>query len=352
MSDPASRVESDDSKADATEISRLPDLEPAWSIRESLAHVGRGILMGAADIVPGVSGGTVALVVGIYSRLVEAVSRVDRHLLGLVKSGDVRAAAQYLDLRLLIPLGMGIAIGIVTLGSVMHTLLEEQLTLTLATFFGLIAASTVFVARLVPRWSFDSFAALFVGATFAYWLVGLAALQSPPDGLWYLFVCGAIGICAMILPGVSGAFLLLILGIYSDITGLIKGAAKGEISVEALTQIAVFGCGVVVGILSFSKLLKRLLAAAPSVTLALLCGLMLGSLRKLWPFQRELTVGQDLKFKERVFEPIAITDVPLDGTFWAAIGLAIGGAALIFVLDRVAGSRENEQVGDLAGGAD
>lgn len=338
-----------------------------WTLKEAGGFVWRGVLMGGADIVPGVSGGTVALVVGVYERLVEAVSRVDGHLVGLVKKRDVRAAANYLDLRLLIPLGLGIAIGIVALGSVMHTLLEEHLTLTLATFFGLIAASTVFVARLVPRWSFDAFAAFFVGAVFAYWLVGLPGLQDPPDGLWYLFVCGSIGICAMILPGVSGAFLLLILGVYSDITGLIKrvvgeildsvkGVLSGDfgallaidIGADAMAQIAVFGAGVVVGILLFSKLLKKLLKAAPSVTLALLCGLMLGSLRKLWPFQNELTAGQDLKFKEREFEAIPISELPIDGSFWMAVGLAVSGAALVFALDYFAGAREEHQIDDLA----
>lgn len=315
-----------------------------WTPKEAGGFVLRGFLMGGADIVPGVSGGTVALVVGIYERLVEAVSRVDRHLIGLIRRGEVNAAAKYLDLRLLIPLGVGIGIGAVALGSVMHTLLEDHLTLTLATFFGLITASTVFVARLVPRWSFDASAAAFVGAVFAYWLVGLPGLKSPPDALWYLFLCGMIGICAMILPGVSGAFLLLVLGVYSEITGLIKGVAKGEISVEAITQIAVFGAGVVIGILSFSKLLKRLLKSAPSVTLATLCGLMLGSLRKLWPFQTELTAGQDLKFKERVYEAIPPSDLSIDSTFWAAVGLAIAGAAFVFLLDYLAGDKEPKQI--------
>lgn len=322
-------------------IAQAPNSEEssAWNFRESLAHFGRGILMGAADIVPGVSGGTVALVVGIYSRLVEAVSRVDSHLLGLLKNGDVRSIAKYLDLRLLIPLGMGIGIGIVALGSVMHTLLEDYTTFTLAAFFGLIAASSIFVARLVPRRSVDTVSALFVGIVVAYWVVGLPGLKNPPDSLWYLFLCGAIGICAMILPGVSGAFLLLILGVYSDITGVIKGAVKGDLSVDAITQIAVFGAGVVVGILCFSKVLKKLLTVAPSVTLALLCGLMLGSLRKLWPFQRELTAGQDLKFKERVFEVIPLSELPLDANFFIAIGLAIAGACAVFLLGFLAGSR-------------
>lgn len=321
-----------------------PTAEIPWTPQESVGFVGRGILMGAADIVPGVSGGTVALVVGIYERLVEAVSRVDAHLIGLLKNRDINGAAKYLDLRLLIPLMLGIGIGAVALGTVMHTLLEDHLTLTLATFFGLITASTVFVARLVPRWTFDATAALFVGAVFAYWLVGLPGLKNPPDGLWYLFLCGMIGICAMILPGISGAFLLLILGVYSEITGLIKAAVKGDINLDALIKMAVFGAGVVIGILSFSKLLKRLLKAAPSVTLAMLCGLMLGSLRKLWPFQNELTAGQDLEFKHRVYEAIPIREVPIDGTFWSAIGLCVSGAAVVFLLDYVAGKKENDQI--------
>lgn len=300
--------------------------------------------MGGADIVPGVSGGTVALIVGIYGRLVTAVSRVDAELIGHLRERRWSAAADHLDLRLLIPLFIGIMIGVAALGSLMNTLLSDYHQLTLGAFFGLIAASSLFVARLVPEWTAAAAAMVPIGAISGFVLVSLPGLQDPPDGNWYLFVCGAIGICAMILPGISGAFLLLILGVYHEITGMIKAAVKLELNVGDLWKVAAFGLGVVCGILTFSKFLRWLLAVAESATLAFLCGLMLGSLRRLWPFQRELTAGQNLELKHREYENLSIGEVAIDGTFWATIGVAVAGAALVLGLDFIAGRREQEQL--------
>ena len=319
-----------------------------WSARTLAGNVGRGVAMGGADIVPGVSGGTVALILGIYPRLVSAVSRVDGTLFGHLKAGRIRDAAGHLDAALLVPLVLGILTGVAALGSVMHTLLEDHRQLTLAVFFGLIAASGVFVAKLVEKWTAAAAALVCVGLVVGYVLAGLALLSTPPSGLWYVFLCGAIGICAMILPGVSGAFLLLMLGKYHEITGLIKSALKFDLSGGDVLTLAVFGCGVVVGILSFSKLLKWLLAKAPDATLAFLCGLMLGSLRKLWPFQRELTAGEDLEYKDRVFENVPVTEVTVDGAVWLTVLLAAAGAAVVLGLDWLAGHREEEQVEAMA----
>ena len=321
-----------------------PTAAPADTKRDAAKHVLRGVAMGGADIVPGVSGGTVALILGVYGRLVTAVSRVDGTLLGHVKARRWRSAADYLDLRLLVPLGVGILTGVAILGSLMNTLLERHHQVTLGAFFGLIAASSLFVARLVPKWTGTAVAMVPLGALFGFLLVSLPGLDDPPDGLWYLFVCGSIGICAMILPGISGAFLLLILGVYHDIAGLIKSAVKLELATADLTKVAVFGAGLVFGILTFSKFLRWLLAVAESATLAFLCGLMLGSLRKLWPFQVELTAGQDLKFKERKFENLWIEDVPVDDRFWLTLGVAAVGAAVVIGLDIYAGRTEAEQL--------
>ena len=302
------------------------DLRP----RSLAANVGRGFLMGGADIIPGVSGGTVALILGIYARLIAALGRVDRTLLDHLRSRDATAAARRLDLSLTAPLLVGILLGAVTLGSVVDTLLHDYRQLTLGLFFGLIAASAIYVAKLVPKWTGASLGGLVIGAVAAFAIVGLPALSNPPEGIWYLFVCGCIGICAMILPGVSGAFLLLVLGRYETITGIIKSAVKLQIDAADVAMLAVFFAGCVVGLLSFARVLSRLLKAAPSVTLATLTGLMVGSLRKLWPFQRE---RPGIDPEHPVYENLPFGEVAADASLAWTIGLAIAGFAVVLLLD-------------------
>jgi putative membrane protein len=301
---------------------------------EDLAHFARGVLMGGADIIPGVSGGTVALILGIYARLVNAISHCDRTLLKLLRQGHWRDAAEHLDLRFLVPLAIGIGGGVAALGTVMHALLEEHLQLTLAAFFGLIAGSCFLVSRLVARWRGIEVLLAVSGAAFALWLVTRPALASPPDALWYIFLCGAVAICAMILPGISGAFILLILGEYHEITGIIKDGLKLQWSVDSLVTVAVFASGCVVGLLSFSKLLRWLLSSHGSQTMAVLCGFMAGSLYKIWPFQRDTTPEVE-QFKHKVFQPISLNEIAWDGMFaWTLLAMLLSAAAVI-LLDRL-----------------
>jgi len=294
-----------------------------------------GLMMGAADIVPGVSGGTVALVLGIYNRLVSAISHFDQQALGMLAAKRWTAAAEYVDLRFILALGCGIATGIGSLSFLMKKLLDDHLQPTYAVFFGLILGSGVLVARGVARWNPASIAALVSGVSVAWFVVGLDALQTPPDTLWYLFFCGTIGICAMILPGLSGAFILLILGRYSHVTGLIRSILKGDWSVQAFLEVSVFCCGCLFGLLAFSRILRWLLAHHATVTMATLCGLMLGSLRKLWPFKNELTPpGTEFKLKQ--FENIA-PDFSCSSTI-TSIGLTV--IAMVAVLSLEAISRK------------
>ncbi|MGD9854788.1 MAG: DUF368 domain-containing protein, partial [Planctomycetaceae bacterium] len=259
------------------------------SVRDDALQAGRGLLMGAADIIPGVSGGTVALILGIYNRLVTAISRVDGTLVGHVRHRRWRAAAKHIDLRFLIALSLGIVTGIASLGSLMHWLLENQRQHTLAAFFGLIAASSFLVGRLIHRWSPAVTALLVAGAAGAVWIVRQPALTHPPDALWYVFFCGVLGICAMILPGISGAFILLILGKYHDLTGIIKDTLKLHITADNIATVVVFAAGCALGLIGFSKFLRWLLGRHESETMAVLCGFMLGSLWKSWPYQRDRT---------------------------------------------------------------
>ncbi|MEP3479821.1 MAG: DUF368 domain-containing protein [Fuerstiella sp.] len=295
------------------------------------ATAGSGFLMGAADIVPGVSGGTVALILGVYERLVTAISRCDTTFFRLLKSKQWKQAADYIDLRFVIALGFGIACGIAALASVMNRLLTDHMSATFAAFSGMILASSLLVGRRIQAWKAEHYGTLLLGILIALWLVTLPALKSPPDTLWYLFLCGTIGITAMILPGISGAFILLLLNRYHYITDSIKGLPKGEVSFDILLSLGVFSLGCLTGLLAFSRVLRWLLTKYHDITMAMLCGFMLGSLLKLWPFQQE--VGFAEKFKHKVFEPVLPEGIHAEVLI--AIGLAFAGFIVVMVLDRI-----------------
>ena len=275
-----------------------------WSLDvEDRRQLVRGILMGGADIIPGVSGGTVALILGIYQRLVTAISHFDQQLLRYVGQRQWSAAAAHVDLRFLVTLGCGILAGVASLASLMHHLLEHHQAMTLAGFFGLILASSWIVARSIAprsaalklRWIIAGVAA----ALLAFWLVGLPLLH-PRPGLGYTFFCGMVAICAMILPGISGAAMLLLLGRYEHITGIIKNAVRLNVTRDECVELAVFAMGCAIGLIAFSKVLKWLLAEYPSSTMAILCGLMIGSLRRVWPFQ-EAVGNPELRLTAQVW---------------------------------------------------
>jgi len=287
--------------------------------------------MGGADIIPGVSGGTVALILGIYRRLVTAISHFDLETLRLVGRREFAKAIERVDLYFLVALGTGIVSGIVLLASLMHSLLTHASTrsYTLAVFFGLILASSVIVARMVRGWNAGTLAVCALGVAIAYSITGLPVADTEPTYLYVLF-CGMVAICAMILPGISGAYILLLLGMYIYITGAIKGLPKGDLSVENLTTIAVFCAGCTIGLVTFSKILRWLLAHHESVTLALLGGFMLGSLRKIWPFQRDLTPHvEKLKLKQFANE----WPDTFDGTVLLTFGLMLFAAVLVLALN-------------------
>ena len=306
--------------------------------REDLKQIGRGFLMGGADIIPGVSGGTMALILNIYQRLVAAISRFDLEFLSLLKQRKIRDAAQHCDFRFLLFLGIGAVSGIGGLASLMHHLLHDHRQPTSAVFFGLIAASSVIVARMITRWTPQEAILVIVGTLLAYWIVGLPLLTNPPDGLWYLFVAGLIAICAMILPGISGAFILLILGKYTDITGMIKQFLKFDWNVDLFLSLTVFSVGCLCGLIGFSKFLKWLLERHETQMLAVLCGLMIGSLRKIWPFKDDLTPDVDeLKLKQ--FENIWPEE--WTGEVLFAYGLAVVAFIAVLVLDRITHGHEH-----------
>ena len=240
--------------------------------------------MGAADTVPGVSGGTIALVLGHYTRLITAISNVDATTWNFVRRRQFAAAANRLDVRFMLALLAGILIGVGTLSGVMHHLLENHRVETMSAFFGLLVASVWIVKDNVERWNGTAIIAAVSGLVIA---VGISTLPTGRSdvSLGYLFVASSVAICAMILPGVSGAFVLLLFGVYEHVTGSIKEFVRGDFSLERIATLAVFAAGCVFGLLAFSKLLKHLLSVHRDVTMAALVGLMTGSLVKLYPLR-------------------------------------------------------------------
>jgi len=298
--------------------------------REDLTQFGRGFLMGGADIVPGVSGGTIALVLGIYERLVSAISRCDRQLLALIAERRWLAAAEHLDLRFLVGLGLGILSGAVSLASLVLTLLLDYRTYTLSVFFGLILASSWIVAKMVrPRGTGQIVSAGIIAlaaAFFAFWLVGLPQ-GAMHDSLGYYFLCGTVAICAMILPGISGSYILWLLGAYVTIAEIVHRAVRFEVTSREWLILMVFLAGCAVGLICFSKLLRWLLVHAQSTTMAVLGGFMIGSLRLMWPFQHDLTPEVE-KLKLKQYENF----VPKSWNQDVTICLAFAVVALISIL--------------------
>lgn len=293
------------------------------------ATVIKGLLMGSADAVPGVSGGTIALIVGIYERLVTAISHFDLHFIQLVCSLQIRKALVHVDFKFLASLLCGIVVALLAVASYMSYLLEHQRMWVLSVFFGLIAASSILVIRKIHLHKVLNWILLVIGAVFAFWLVG-QAFMAGNHTLPRLFFCGIIAICAMILPGISGSYILLILGEYTYMVGVIEKLVhqglRGQLPVNEFFQcliiLTVFASGCIVGIIGFTKLLRILLAKWEQSTLAVLCGFMIGSLRNLWPFQQEIKIDGVTQYVN-----IAPTDTRL-----AIIAFFVALGSMVFLL--------------------
>lgn len=290
----------------------------------------KGLAMGAANVVPGVSGGTVALVTGIYRRLIDALGSVGTDTLRLLLARDFRSLWRAVDGRWLAVLLAGVAVSVVSLARLVEYLLEFHERATMAFFFGLIAVSVWYVARRVARWGPASLAALALGTAVAIAIATLAP-GVENDAPWYVFVCGMLAITSMILPGLSGSFVLILTGNYALVLGAVSGFDLGVL--------VPLGLGCAVGLVAFARLLGWVFERHADATLAAMTGFVLGSLVVIWPWKETLTetierAGDTPKevvtgYSWFLPEPSAET---------AAIALlALAGAAVIVVLERVAG---------------
>ena len=243
-----------------------------------------GFAMGSADIVPGVSGGTIAFIAGIYEKLIESIKIITGDALKKFFKGDIAGSIKAVPFTFLVPLGLGILAAIFTLAQFLEVALSDYPVYIWSFFFGLIVASIFLVRKRVKNWNFQLYAVLGIAALGAFMLVAAVPVQTPATPLAF-FLSGAIAISAMILPGISGSFLLLIMGKYEQIL-----TAVTEFDIVTL---GIFMAGAVVGLALFSRLLSWLFKNYHDVMIAALTGLMLGSLRKIWPWKETLETYVD-----------------------------------------------------------
>ena len=283
--------------------------------------------MGAADVVPGVSGGTIAFITGIYEELLSTLSGIKPSLLKVWKTEGFKSFWEKANLSFLVALLVGIGIAVFSLSHLLAWLLENEPVLLWSFFFGLVLASVFFVGKQVTKRGIGTVIAFVVGAAIAWIVTSLPPMVNETTNL-FVFICGMIAICAMILPGISGSFILLILGAYEVIIKAVKSFD--------LTKIIIFGAGCIVGILSFSHLLNWMFKKHRNVTISLLTGFLLGSLQKLWPWQEKLELlhtksdGEEVYLMGNVLPGNFTGDPQLVGT----IICFIVGFALIFALER------------------
>ena len=289
-----------------------------------------GAAMGAADVVPGVSGGTMAFILGVYEELIHTIKSFNLKLLRLLFAFRIREALEHVNWKFIIALGGGLGTAVLSLARVLSWLLEHHPVPLYAFFFGLVAASIVAVSAHV-RWNPSMAATLIVGSVGAYLIVGLVPIDMPNDPLT-LFLSGSVAICAMILPGISGSFILLILGQYEFVINAVK-----EFDIVALAPAL---AGMVVGIMVFSRVLSWLLKHYHQVTVTLLVGFMLGSLRRIWPFKDVVATRIDRHGDEVPIEFINVLPDFGSGVFWLSLGLCVLGFLLISGLDHMQ-SRSN-----------
>jgi putative membrane protein len=292
----------------------------------------KGLAMGAADAVPGVSGGTIAFISGIYEELISSISNVNISLFKTLFSKGLKAFWIQANGNFVLALLSGVIVSYVSFMKLAKYLLENQPVLIWSFFFGLIIASIYFVGKQISKWNIPVIMALIIGTGMAFYITMLPAL-SQNESSYFLFFAGAIAICAMILPGISGSFILIILGAYKTLSDAIN-----DIDVK---KIVIFVAGAVIGLLSFSHVLKWLFKNYHNITLALLTGFIFGSLNKVWPWKETLSWHTNSKGIKSplIQESISPLSFEGDNQLVFAIILMVLGFLTIFILEKV-GSRK------------
>ncbi len=293
--------------------------------------------MGVAEVIPGVSGGTIAFITGIYERLINCIKAFGPGLLPAFKEGGVKGVWKEIDgnflLALLIGMGGGIVIGILGVSRLMETMPE----VLWAFFFGLILASAIYIGRQVEKWGLPTVAMLIIGIVVAFGIT----LISPAEGneaLWFVFLSGVIAISALILPGISGSFILLLMGMYTVVIPSVKSALK--LQSEGLLVTLVFGLGCITGLMTFSRVLSWTFKKFKNPTMALLTGFMIGSLNKIWPWRQATNWITDAEGDKKIISEVNVSPFDYmsltgnDPMIVIAIAAFFVGLAVVFLLEK------------------
>lgn len=297
-------------------------------MKEFILNSTKGFMMGAANVIPGVSGGTIAVITGVFERLIEAISKFDSIAFKLLIKKDIKKLLQHIDFIFLLSLGTGAIISLISLAKLLDLLFLEHKLLVWAFFFGLILASVFAVGKTVRSWNKASIVLFIIGVVIAGSMVFLTP-SSGNNSTFYLLLCGAVAMCSMILPGLSGSFILLLMGNYELIIS--------SISQFKLDVLIPFGLGAILGILLFSKLLSLVFKNYHDQTISLLTGFIFGSLALLWPWKNE--VINSLMIDNRVVEKVigyTYTLPSYKGETLFALILIIVGALLILWTEKKA----------------
>ncbi len=319
---------------------------PKRSFKQSLLITLKGIAMGAADVVPGVSGGTIAFISGIYQELIATIHSLDFGIFKSLKKEGFKTVWQRYNLGFLAALFTGIAISVLSLAKLITMLLETYPILVWSFFFGLVLASIIYIAKQITRYSPKAIFALIIAAVLSY-SITLAQPIADTESIWFLFLAGFIAIIAMILPGISGAFILLLIGGYTVVIGAINQLTEALSTFNwsslgnALLKIGVFAVGAVAGLKVFSGVLNWMFKNHKNTTLAVLTGFMIGALNKIWPWKevlqyRKNSHGDKIPFLEKSIFPDSFQGDP---KVLEAILFMLAGFLIIFLMEYIANKK-------------
>ena len=288
----------------------------------------KGMAMGAADIVPGVSGGTIAFITGIYEELLKSISSINFKIFSLLKEKNIKSAWYKINGNFLTCIFSGILFSVFFLSKTITFLIKSYPVLVWSFFFGLILASSFVIGRAIRSWNFQKVISLIFGAIIAYSITRLSPFENP-ESIFYIFISGAIAICAMVLPGISGSFILLLMGSYTIIL-----RALNELN---LTVLLVFSFGCLIGLLSFARLLSKFFKRYRDLTIAVLTGFLIGSINKVWPWKiivltRIDSNGEIVPFIEQSVMPNHFEGDP---KILLALSLLAIGFLIVHVLNRL-----------------
>ncbi len=292
----------------------------------------KGVAMGAADVIPGVSGGTIAFITGIYEELLNSIKSINTQAFKLLLSFKLREFWKHVNGNFLTAVVGGVGISIISLAKLMTFLLTNYPIFIWSFFFGLIIASSLMVAREIKKWNIATIISMIVGIAVAYWIT-VATPATTPNDWWFIILTGSIAICAMILPGISGSFIMLLMGKYMYI--------MDAVSTLNLKVLGLFAMGAFFGITTFSHILSWLLKRYHSITVSLLTGFMLGSLNKVWPWKEVVKTyvdrhGVEKPLLEANILPQTYEEIGGGNSFlWEAVVMCIIGFAIIYIIELI-----------------